>query len=343
MQRGINVSYAIMCSVALMVSVSAGCSSRTSAPGVGSSAASNTGNYRLVGVDAYSQDPWRATLECGATKQAKAMGATMTWYTTATDTSSATQQANYNAAILTNPDAVLLSPFHPGTFSTQVRDLMQKGTPVIGLNSPITPATERVVFMNSGDNSEFVNFIANQMKGESGSIVVLGAIAGVPESIQRWKPAIERLKQVAPNLKALPTQYDDFNRTKASEITSAMIVANPDLKAIYAITGPEGEGAAAAVQQAGKAGQIKIFSYGANEAEVAGLKSGVFAGLCGQPALGMGQEAIKAALSYLQSAKKGIAVPQLDPVIVNVPLKVLTKENVDDPSSAPYLQKSTCN
>jgi ribose transport system substrate-binding protein len=301
------------------------------------------GGYRLVGVDAYNQDPWRATLECGAIRQAKAMGARFTWYSTAMDISSATEQANYNAAMLTKPDAILIATFQPGTFSTQIKDLMQKGTPVIGLNGMITPATERVLFVNSTNTSEFVNYVANQMKGVSGSIGVLGGTAGVQESLLRWQPMIAQLKQVAPNLKALPTQYDDFNRTKASTAASAMIVANPDLKAIYAITGPEGEGAAAAVQQAGKAGQIKIYSYGANESEVAGLKRGIFTALYGQPALALGEEGVKAAISYLKSAKKGEPVPQLNPVVVNVPLKVLTKDNIDDPSSAQYLQKSTCD
>jgi hypothetical protein len=57
----------------------------------------------------------------------------------------------------------------------------------------------------------------------------------------------------------------------------------------------------------------------------------------------VGEQGVKAAISYLQSAKKGAPVPQLDPIVVNVPLKVLTKDNIDDPSSAPYLQKSTCD
>ncbi|GGL93299.1 sugar ABC transporter substrate-binding protein [Nakamurella endophytica] len=296
-----------------------------------------------MGVAAYTQDPFWSSLQCGATKQAEAMGSKITWYSSATDTSSATQQANYNAAMLTNPDALLLASWQVGTFSTQVKDLMQKGTPVIGVNSTITPATERVLFVNGEDNSEFVKYIADELKGQSGSIAVLGGTAGVEDAVRRWKPVIDGLATTAPNLKALPTQYDDFDRTKAATAASAMIVAHPDLKAIYAISGPEGEGAGAAVQQAGKAGQIKVYSYGANEAEVAGLKSGVFSALMGQPAYGLGQEGVKAAISYLQSAKKGEPVPKLDPQVVDVPLKVLNKANVDAPENVAYLQKSGCS
>ncbi|MCU1509403.1 MAG: ribose transport system substrate-binding protein [Actinomycetota bacterium] len=326
----------------LVVAALAGCSSTpSSTPNSGAAGGKTT--FNLAGVAAYTQDPFWASLQCGATKQAEAMGSKITWYSSASDTSSATQQANYNAALLTKPDALLLASWQVGTFSTQVKDLMAKGTPVIGVNSTITPATERVLFVNGEDNSEFVKYIANEMKGQSGTIGVLGGVAGDAGAIARWKPVIDQLKAVAPNLKPLPTQYDDFDRTKSSTVASALIVAHPDLKALYAISGPEGEGAANAVAQAGKSGQIKVYSYGANEAEVAGLKSGVFSALEGQPAYGLGVEGVKAAISYLKTAKPGAPVPQLNPVTVNVPLKVLTKANVDDPANVTFLQKSTCN
>ena len=299
--------------------------------------------YRLANVAYYMQDPWWATLQCGATRQAERMGSKITWYSTATDTSSATQQANLNAALLSRPDAMLLASSHPGTFSSEVKRLMLSGTPVIAVNSVQTPANERVLFHNSEDNREFVLFVANQMQGQSGTYGVLGGTAGSPDGIPRWKPMVEQLKVVAPNLHALPTQFDEYNRTRASAAASAMIVAHPDLRFLYAITGPEGEGAAAAVQQSGKAKQIKVYSYGANESEVLGLKRGVYAALCGQPGYAIGEEGVKEAIAYLQSATKGAPVPQLSPVVHNIPLKVLTKENVDDASSAPYLQKSTCN
>lgn len=323
----------------LAASALAGCSDHPSALG----SRSKSHGYRLAGVSAYVQDPSWATMQCGAVKQAKAMGATMTWFSTATDTSNSTQQQNFNAALLSKPDALLLVSWLPGTFSTQVKDLMQSGLPVIGVNSMITPATERVLFVNSTDNAEFARFIADQLKGESGSLGVLAGQAGIEDAVYRWKPIVEQIRIAAPNLRILPVQHDDFNRTKASLATSAMIVANPDLKVIYSITGPEGEGAAAAVRQAGLAGKIKVYSYGANEAEVVALKTGVINALYGQPSYGLGQEGVKAAIEYLRTAQKGEPVSQLDPVVVNVPLKILTRENVDDPSSAPYLQKSTCD
>lgn len=335
---------AVIGATALTVVGLASCSKSTSAaPGGTSSSTQAKTSFNMVGVAAYTQDPFWASLQCGATKEAEKEGSKMKWYSSATDLSSSTQQANYNAAMLTKPDALLLASWQVGTFSTQVKTLMSKGTPVIGVNSTITPAVEKVLYVNGEDNTEFVKYIAKELKGVSGSIGVLGGTAGNPDANRRWQPVIDQLKTVAPNLKALPTQYDDYDRTKSSTVASALIVAHPDLKALYAISGPEGEGAAAAVKQAGKSGQIKVYSYGANEAEVSGLKSGLFSALEGQPAYGLGVEGVKNAVAYLKTAKPGTPVPQDKKVVVNVPLKVLTKANVDDPANVQFLQKSTCN
>lgn len=334
---------AVIGATALIVGALAGCSKATSAAPGGTSSTGAKTSFNLVGVAAYTQDPFWASLQCGATKEAENEGSKIKWFSSASDLSSSTQQANFNAAVLTKPDALLLASWQVGTFATQVKGLMAKGTPVIGVNSTITPATEKVLYVNGEDNTEFVKYIAKELNGATGTIGVLGGIAGNPDANRRWQPVIDQLKTAAPNLKALPTQYDDFDRTKSSTVASALIVAHPDLKALYAISGPEGEGAAAAVKQAGKSGQIKVYSYGANEAEVVGLKSGLFSALEGQPAYGLGVEGVKNAIAYLKTAQPNAAVPQDSPLVVDVPLKVLTKDNVDDPANVQFLQKSTCS
>jgi ribose transport system substrate-binding protein len=334
-------SVIVAASIGLVAATSlVGCSASTTSTGSGTTGKTS---FNLVGVAANTSDPFWASLQCGATKEAAAEGSKITWYSSASDLSSSTQQANYNAAMLTKPDGLLIASWQEGTFSTQIKALMKGGTPVIGVNSTITPATERELFVGSNDNTAFVNYISKDLKGVSGSIGVLGGTAGDPGATLRWKPLITLLKTEAPNLKALPTQFDDYDRTKAATVTSALIVANPDLKAIYAISGPEGEGAAAAVQQAGKAGKIKVYSYGADQAEVAGLKSGVFAALAGQPAAGQGAAGAKAMIAFLKTHKAGTPVTQVSPLIKQLPLKTLTKANVDDPSSASFLESTSCN
>lgn len=148
---------------------------------------------------------------------------------------------------------------------------------------------------------------------------------------------------VPPGIKLLPPQYADFDRNKAASATSALMLAHPDLRAIYAVSGPEGEGAAAAVKQAGKQGKVKVFAYDATPGEVAALKAGTIDALLAQAAGTIGSEAVKTLVATIKDNPTGKAVQPMDPHDKYLPLKVLTKDNVDSSESAPYLYKSTCS
>ncbi len=65
-------------------------------------------------------------------------------------------------------------------------------------------------------------------------------------------------------------------------IAAAEIGAHSDMKAIYATSGQEVVGAAAAVKAVGKAGKIGVYGYDAEPNEVAPLKQGIVFGLIAQ-------------------------------------------------------------
>src|SRR4051794_35625008 len=121
-----------------------------------------------------------------------------------------------------------------------------------------------------------------------------------------------------------------------------MIVAHPDLKAVYAISGPEGEGAAAAVKQAGKQGKIKVYAYDATPGEVEALKAGDITALISQPAGNEGSQSVKHLVNFLKTYSGG-PVKQETPLAQDLPLMVLTKDNVDSPDAQPYLYKAKCD
>jgi ribose transport system substrate-binding protein len=335
MQRSRTLTIGVaIATITLMSACSSGGTPKasTSADGAGAT---------LAGIAFNAQDPYWVTLMCGATKQAKADGATIKWR--ASNTTSVTdQQAAFQAVQLEAPDALILAPFQPATFSTSVGDMMKKGTPVIGVNAPITPATEYQLIESDTDNSDFASFVAKDLGTTTGTMAILGGAPGIPAVDARWEPIVKALKETAPNITVLPTQYDDFDRNKASAAASALIVANPDLKAIYAVSGPEGEGAAAAVTQAGKSGVIKVYSYDATPAEVTALKAGTITALLAQPAGDQGAQAVKTALSVIKSSKKGQAITPASEKIKLIPLKVLTKDNIAEASSAGYIYSATC-
>jgi ribose transport system substrate-binding protein len=301
------------------------------------SGSSTDGNTELAGVLPTVQDPFYISIQCGADAAAEAAGVDLTWKTsTNTDTSSA--QANFQAATLLKPDGLLLASFDAGTFSNQVRTLMQQGVPVVSMDGPVTPPTDLKYVHGSSDDQEFIDYIRGQLK-PTGSIGILSAIQGADWATQRWAP----LKEIVPpGVTILTPQYTNVDRNKAAAATSAMIVAHPDLQAVFSVSGPEGEGAAAAVKEAGKQGSIKVFSYDATPGEVAALRAGTVTALLAQPAVDIGRVSVETILQAINDHESGTPIEPMTPHDEALPLKVLTADNIDDPAVEPYIYKSQC-
>jgi ABC-type sugar transport system substrate-binding protein len=315
------------------------CSTGT-ATNSGSTNGSGGTGITIGGIAPNASDPFWITLTCGATKEAEAQGAVMTWKSAA-DTSTQTLAANLDAVALAKPDGVIVSGSGDGTYNAKISQIQSGGTPVVAVNGTTAPAIAYADIMSDTDNSEFATYVSEHVEGE-GSFGILAGIAGFKVLEDRYKPVIDALEKSAPQLKVLEPQYDDFDRTKAATAASAMIVANPDLKAIYAVSGPEGAGAAAAVEQAGKTGEIAIYTYDATPEVVQGLQNGTITAALAQAAYQMGADSVTAILDQISAGKPGAAVERDESKNELIPLKVLTKDNLSDEDSKSYIYSQTC-
>jgi ABC-type sugar transport system substrate-binding protein len=325
--------------MAITALILTGCSG-PSGGGGGESSAPGT-DFKIEGIGINASDPFYQTLMCGATKEAKTLGVTLQW--TAPNTQSVPeQQSALDAAALKNPDGILLAPGDATSFSTKIQTMMNQGTPVMTANLAPDPPTSLGTIQSSTDNTAFIDFVTKDM-GTTGKIGILGGLAGGSAVLQnRWKPLVAQLKASAPGIKILDTQYSDFDRNKAATIVAAMITANPDLTAVYAVSGPDGEGAAAAVEEAGKTGKIKVYAYDATPGEVDALKAGTITALLAQPAGLLGSESLKELVSFLKDNPDHKTVPASDKA-TDLDLKVVTKDNLDDEDTVPYIYSNSCS
>ncbi|RZT66464.1 monosaccharide ABC transporter substrate-binding protein (CUT2 family) [Microcella alkaliphila] len=290
---------------------------------------------------ANATDPYWISVMCGADAAAKEAGVELKWYTTPT-TSTDTMSQAFNAATLTEPDGLILNPFQATQFSTQVGELMQDGIPVV-TSTPLDPATQYTDVPLATDGSNFVDEFMKILPEGPGSIVALGGITGIPVLDATWKPLEEAAAEQRPDITVLPTEYTDFDVTKTTQIVNGLLLAHPDLSVIIASTGPEGQGAAAAVQQAGKAGDVKIWAYDAVPAEVEALKDGVITVLAAKPAQAAGEKYVAVLLEAINDNPDKEAVSPLSPALDPLPLTIITQDNVDSPEAQAAMYKETCD
>jgi ABC-type sugar transport system substrate-binding protein len=333
---------AIAAAAAITIAVGlAGC---TGAGGTGGGTGSaSTKDIKLAGSfpNASIGDPFWISMECGATQTAKKLGVSLTMKDAPDSDTGHVAQA-LDAAALLNPDGIVTAGSGSSANNAKIQSLQAAGTPVVVTNGPNVPEVAYASVISSSDNTDFAKFVAKDIGSKSGSVGILGGIAGYAVLDARWKPMAEALKSVAPGITVLDPQYDNFDRTKASSAASALIVAHPDLKAIYAVSGPEGEGAAAAVQQAGKSRVIKVYTYDGTPEVVSAIKSGVISAALAQSPYKQGQAAVTALVDYVKAHPKGGAVKRDKSKDQTLDLKILTKANIDSPDSQPYQYQATC-
>ncbi|WP_417374489.1 sugar ABC transporter substrate-binding protein [Glutamicibacter protophormiae] len=318
--------------------VLAGCSGSTSPEQNPSGATTPT--IKLAGVMANATDPYWISVMCGADAYAKKSGVELKWFTNPTTSTDGTSQA-FNAATLSDPDGLFLNPFQGTQFSTQVAQLMQKGVPVV-TSVPLDPSTQFTDIPNATDGSNFVSEFMKIVPEGPGSIVALGGITGIPVLDATWKPLEAAVHEQRPDITVLPTEYTSFDVSKTTQIVSGLLLAHPDLNVIIASSGPEGQGAAAAVQQAGKAGKVKIWAYDAVPAEVEAVRAGVITVLIAKPAQATGQKLVDLLVNEVKNNPNRTAVAPLSPALDPMPMTLITKDNVDSAEAQAAMYKTTC-
>lgn len=321
-------------------------SSTTPAGGSSSSSAASATGFKLAGSAGLGSDPFWITLMCGGTQAAAAAGSTITWHAEPSASSgNAQEEQDIQAAQLDSPAGMVLSPVGTESYTPILSQFNSKGVPVEEVNAPsaATNYYQAVISPVNDPNVAAMAKLIAQGAGGSGSIAVLAIVSGVPVIEARWQPMVSELKTLEPGLTVLPTQYDSADTNKAASIVSALLVAHPDLKAIWTTSGPEGEGAVEAVKAAGKEGKVHVYSFDATPDLVTALQAGTVSALLAQSPYLMGQRAVQNLIAYLKTRHGGSAAPgTASPQQVVVPTMILTRANINSAAAQQYEYKATC-
>jgi ribose transport system substrate-binding protein len=297
-----------------------------------------TTKYRIVGGWVNGSDPAFVTLACAAKWEAKKLGSTVTIRGPATfDVGK--ELASWDAMAVMKPDGVISLPGSPAAFIAPTKAFMKKGIPVVtadgALNKPVEYVRVAVDFSNA--SQLFMERVGTIMQG-TGTLGIIALDPAGPVDLPRYVGGVKLLKAKYPNIKVAPVQYAGGDQVKAASQVSAMIVANPDLSVVFASNGPQGAGAASAILAAHKRGEIKLITYDATPVAVQGLKTGAFDAVIAASDWQRGILSVREIVNYLKKhgVHDGAVAPKKNPHLDLLPLKVLTKANVDTPAALKF-------
>lgn len=161
--------------------------------------------------------------------------------------------------------------------STALRKAQAHGIKVVTFDADALPDA-RSFFVNQatpeGIGNALTDEAARLLQG-SGEYAIITASLTAGNMIE-WQKAIEkRNAEKYPNLKRVALRPCDDLKDKAFAEATAILNANPNVKLLMAICSPAVPGAAEAVKQAGKVGQVKVIGLGLPNENKRYVKDGV--------------------------------------------------------------------
>jgi ABC-type sugar transport system substrate-binding protein len=201
--------------------------------------------------------------EEGAQKAANELGDELI-FDGPTDTDPAKQNEIVDNWITLGVDVIAAACENKEGISTALRKAQAKGIKVITYDADAQPDA-RMFFVNQatpqGIGYALMDQAAHLCSSNAQFAIITASLTAANQ--QEWQKYIEedRAKNY-PNMKMVAVEPCDDLKDKAQSATTALLSTYPNLKLVMAICSPGVPGAAEAVKQAGKTGQVKVIGLG---------------------------------------------------------------------------------
>lgn len=307
----------------------AACSSGTSSSTASSDGSSSGKQHTIAFIPGCTCDPYYSTETQGFQDAAKAAGVT------AIVQGPANFQASEQIPVLQavaqkHPDAIVIDPTDATALAAPIEAAVAQGIPVMTTGNNVN--TDKI----------FTALAASSIKGgllggqelikqapNGGDVVFVHIKPGI-SSIDDRDTGFKQSFSGNSKYKVLPELYaGQDSATQTAGLVQAALAAHPNIVAIFASNVITAEGAANAVQAAGKTGKIAVLGYDASPQEVTHLQAGTLTALVSQNPYKIGQLAVENSVKYLGGDKSIPKDQPLDPVVI-------TKDNLDTNQSALY-------
>ncbi|MBO9477871.1 ABC transporter substrate-binding protein [Shimia sp. R11_0] len=265
---------------------------------------------------------WQA-VKLGAEQAADEFGVRITFEGPDNETMVDRQIDMLAAALANKPAAIGFAALDSQAAIPLLRQANDAGIPIVafdsGVDSDIPLATATT------DNAAAAGMAADKMAeliGGKGKVAVVAHDQTSRTGIDRRDGFVNRIEANYPDIEVVTVQYGQGDHLKSTEVTKAILTANPDLNGIFGTNEGSAIGVVNGVQELGTEG-IVIIGYDSGKAQTDAVRSGLMAGAITQNPVGIGYETVKAAVM----ATKGETVPAL----IDTGFYYYDASNIDEP------------
>ncbi len=271
---------------------------------------------------------WQA-VKSGAEQAADEFDVTITFEGPDNETMVDRQIDMLAAALANNPKAIGFAALDSQAAIPLLKQANEKGIPIVAFDSGVD--SDIPVATATTDNLAAAGLAADKMAekiGGKGKVAVVAHDQTSRTGIDRRDGFVNRIAEKYPDIEVVTAQYGQGDHLKSTEVTKAILTANPDLNGIFGTNEGSAIGVVNGVQELGTEGLV-IIGYDSGKAQKDAIKSGLMAGAITQNPVGIGYETVKAAVA----AMKGEEVPAL----IDTGFYYYDASNIDDPKISAVL------
>jgi ribose transport system substrate-binding protein len=292
---------------------------------------SSSSDFKIAIVTRNFTNPYWAALRDGALAEASKLGVKVTVQAGQSETDADGENAQISTMAAQGFNCFGVVPVNGTNVITPLTAVARKNIPILDLDTQIDPTASKAAGVSYASFIGSDNVQAGQTAGQemlkalggTGKVAVLQGIAGEQNGVNRDQGFSQA---VAGKLDIVQKAPADYEQDKGLQVTEAILKAHPDITGIYAANDTMGLGAAQAIKNAGKTGQIKVISTDGIQAALDAIKAGTLDGTVTQYPYAEGQLAVQSCLVQHQGKKL--------PARVVSPIAFISKDNVDQQISA---------
>src|SRR6267143_3498813 len=274
---------------------------------------------------------WQA-VKLGAEKAATQFSVTITFEGPENESQVDKQLEMVQAALNKKPQALCFAALDSKAAIPLLQKFKDAKIPVIGFDSGVD--SDIPVATAAPDNIAAAATAADKMAtliGGSGDVAIVAHDQTSRTGIDRVKGFTDQIKAKYPNIKIVATQYGGGDQLKSTDLTKAILQANPNLKGIFGANEGSAIGVLNGVKESGKSGKVTVIGYDSGQQQMDAIRAGTEAGAITQDPIGIGFKCVEAAVNAL----KGKTVSKN----IDTGFKWYDKTNIDNPDIAALLYK----
>ena len=259
----------------------------------------------------------------GATQAAENAGANLVIFNANNDP--AAQNNAIETYIAEGVSAIIVVAIDVNGVMPAVQQAADAGIHVLAVDAilPEGPQKTQIGVDNGGAGGDigahFLSYVDDAMGG-SAKIGIVGALNSFIQNVRQ--EGFETAIAANGNVEVVGVVDGRNIQDNALAAAENLMTGNPDMNAIYATGEPALVGAIAAVEAQGATDRVKVFGWDLTAQVIKAIDDGYVEAVVQQDPHGMGAAAVDASMTLIGGG-------EVEPVI-DVPITIVTKDNVDD-------------